>query len=302
MTNSVTNLDQLQAFVVASDAGSFSAAARLLGKAQSAISTSIINLEIDSGVELFDRSGRSPILTDSGKALLKYARSVLRSAEEFRAQATSISGGQETKLGIAIEQGIFVHSLMNLFTELGQKFPHLEVALFDPGPNEVDVLLKTGHADIGIMIEQESYPQGFYFRGIGHSQQIPVCACDHPLAKLTQVSYSDLRQYRQLITHRLQLKDDGDLKDQKSPHVWVGESPYLVMDFVQSGLGWSELPWTVVSEKLSSGELKRLHYDFQQSKILQGVDLVWTDQRALGPCGHWLMGKLLELHSELWTE
>lgn len=298
----MTNLDQLQAFVAASDEGSFSAAARLLGKAQSAVSTSIINLEIDSEVELFDRSGRSPVLTEAGKTLLKYARSVLRSAEEFRSHATSISEGLETKIGIAVEQGIFVHPLMNLFTDLGQRFPHLRVELFDSGPNEVAELLKAGRADIGIMIEQESYPRGFHFRGIGHSQQIPVCNCDYPLAKLEQVSYSDLRQYRQLVTHSLQIEDGDHSREEKSPNVWIGESPYLIMDFVLSGLGWSVLPWTVVNDKLTSGELVRLHYDFQQSRILQGVDLVWTEQRALGPSGHWLMSNLLELQPELWTE
>ncbi|MCP4766784.1 MAG: LysR family transcriptional regulator [Gammaproteobacteria bacterium] len=298
----MANLDQLQAFVVAADEGSFSAAARLLGKAQSAISTSVINLEIDSGVELFDRSGRSPVLTKSGNALLKYARSVLRGAEEFHAQANSISGGIEAKLGIAIEQGIFVHSLMDLFTDLGQRFPRLEVELFDPGPIEVAELLKAGRADIGIMIEQESYPRGFHFRGIGHSQQIPVCNCDYPLAKAAQVSYLDLCQYRQLITRSLLLENDDYLRGQKSPNIWIGESPYLIMDYVLSGLGWSELPWTVVSEKLASGELVRLNYDFQQSRILHGIDLVWTEQRALGTSGLWLMSNLLELNPELWTE
>lgn len=298
----MANLDQLQAFVTAADEGSFSAAARLLGKAQSAVSTSVINLEIDSGIELFDRSGRNPVLTRSGNALLKYARSVLRGAEEFQAQATSISGGLETKLGIAIEQGIFVHSLMDLFTDLGQRFPHLEVELFDPGPNEVAELLVAGRADIGIMIEQESYPRGFHFRGIGHSQQIPVCHVDHPLAKVAQVSYLDLCQYRQLVTRSLLLEDGDYLRDQKSPNKWTGESPYLVMDFVLSGIGWAELPWTVVSEKLASGELVRLSYDFQQSRILQGVDLVWTEQRALGTSGLWLMSALIELEPELWTE
>ena len=53
----MSSLDQLQAFVSAADHGSFSAAARQLGKAQSAVSTAVINLEIDTGVDLFDRSG-----------------------------------------------------------------------------------------------------------------------------------------------------------------------------------------------------------------------------------------------------
>jgi len=289
------NLDQLRAFVTASDTGSFSAAARQLGKAQSAISTAIINLEIDSGVELFDRSGRNPVLTPSGTRLLRYARNTLRSSDEFHSQATSISAGMEKNLGIAIEQGIFVHSLMDVFDQLSQRFPHLQLELFDPGPLEVADLLKSGRADIGVMIEQESYPQGFHFRGIGHSELTPVCAPQHPLAALDSVSHADLRQHRQLISHSLSVDSLAHQRGQMSPRLWTVEGPFLAMDLVLSGLGWSELPWTVVSEKLDSGELHPLNYDYQQSRILQGVDVVWTDKRALGPSGQWLREKLLDL-------
>ena len=57
------SMEQLEAFVAAAAQGSFSGAARALGKAQSAVSTQISNLEIDLGVELFDRTGRNPVLT-----------------------------------------------------------------------------------------------------------------------------------------------------------------------------------------------------------------------------------------------
>lgn len=296
------NLDQLRAFVTAVDTGSFSAAARQLGKAQSAISTAIINLEIDTGVELFDRSRRNPTPTSSGTRLLRYARNTLRSSDEFHAQASSINTGVEKSLGVAIEQGIFVHSLMDVFDQLGEAFPHLQLELFDPGPREVADLLKSGRADIGVMIEQESYPQGFHFRGIGHSQLIPVCSPSHPLAALKSVSYADLRQHRQLISHCSAQDSEAHQREQVSPRVWTCEGPFLVMDLVLPGLGWSELPWTVVSEKLDTGELHRLRYDYQQSRILQGVDVVWTDKRALGPSGQWLQQRLLDLPPELWTE
>lgn len=298
----MANLDQLTALVTAVDEGSFSAAARKLGKAQSAISTAIINLEIDSDVELFDRSARNPVLTESGSRLLRYARSALRAAEEFRAQAKSISAGTEATIGIAIEQGIFVHSLMGIFEDLAEQFPHLQLELFDPGPHEVAELLKSGRADIGIMIEQETYPQGFHFIGIGHSQLIPVCSRKHPLTKLERVSLANLREYRQLITRSLSATIQTSQKEQVSPQNWVGESPFLTMDLVLSGIGWSELPWTVVNEKLTTGELLRLNYDYQQSSILQGVDLVWTNQRTLGPSSQWLLRSLQALPPELWTE
>ncbi len=52
------SIAQLDAFVTTVTEGSFSAAARKLGKAQSRVSTAVANLEIDLGVTLFDRSGK----------------------------------------------------------------------------------------------------------------------------------------------------------------------------------------------------------------------------------------------------
>lgn len=77
------NPDSLRAFVLAVELGSFSAAARKMRKAQSAVSTAIANLEIDTGVELFDRSGRSPVLTKEGRSLLPHAYGILRGNMEF---------------------------------------------------------------------------------------------------------------------------------------------------------------------------------------------------------------------------
>ena len=295
------NMDQLQAFVSAADHGSFSAASRQLGKAQSAISTAVINLEIDTGIDLFDRSRRNPTLTEAGKLLLKHARSVLQSNAEFTALATSICEGVEAQLGIAVEQGTFVHSLLDLFNELALKFPLLDVEIFDPGPNDVAELIKSGRADIGIMTEQEYYPQGFFFRGVGHSLHIPVCSPEHPLAQIERVSHADLRQHRQLLMHSRSTQDQHSPRQKNSPKTWGSESPYLIMDLVLSGLGWAELPWTVVAEKLASAEIVRLHYSLQQSDILRGVDLVWTERRALGRGGQWLMQQLLALDPEIWS-
>lgn len=54
------SIEQLEAFAAAAEQGSFSAAGRALGKAQSAISTQVANLEIDLGVELFDARAAAP--------------------------------------------------------------------------------------------------------------------------------------------------------------------------------------------------------------------------------------------------
>nr|WP_256717863.1 LysR family transcriptional regulator [Shewanella sp. UCD-KL12] len=71
-------LYQLEAFVLSVKHGSFSAAARKLGRAQSRVSTAIANLEIDLGFELFDRSAKLPVLTKLGEDMYIEAQAVLK--------------------------------------------------------------------------------------------------------------------------------------------------------------------------------------------------------------------------------
>ncbi|CDG82943.1 bacterial regulatory helix-turn-helix, lysR family protein [Janthinobacterium agaricidamnosum NBRC 102515 = DSM 9628] len=68
------SMDQLRTFIAAADEGSFSAAGRKLGRAQSVVSQTLANLEQQIGLALFCRKGRYPALTEAGKALLSDAR------------------------------------------------------------------------------------------------------------------------------------------------------------------------------------------------------------------------------------
>ena len=70
-------LDQLETLAAVARAGSFSAAARQLGKTQSTVSAAIGNLEVDLGVALFDRATKIPALTEAGHRLLREAHGVL---------------------------------------------------------------------------------------------------------------------------------------------------------------------------------------------------------------------------------
>ena len=60
------SLDQVRTFIAAVDEGSFSAAGRRLGRAQSVVSQTLGQLEGQLGVKLFDRGARYPVLTEAG--------------------------------------------------------------------------------------------------------------------------------------------------------------------------------------------------------------------------------------------
>ncbi|KIC21536.1 hypothetical protein RA20_04150 [Leisingera sp. ANG-Vp] len=292
--------ESLQAFVLAAELGSFSAAARRMGKAQSAVSAAIANLEIDCGLQLFDRSGRSPVLTKAGREMLPHARGILLGHREFEAKAASMAEGVEDSLCLAVEQGLNLAPLWAALRGFAEAFPHVALEILPAGPNETAKLLKEGRADLGLMTEQESYPGGFQFRGVGHTVVVPVCGRAHPLAGQGALAHRDLRAHRQLVLQSRSQEAEWLIGEAHSASVWCAGNPDVIVALLLQGLGWAELPLPAVKAHLESGALVRLHYGFQQSDALAGVDVVWTSQRVLGQAGQWLQQHLLKLPQEAW--
>ena len=61
-------IDQLRVFRQVAESGSFSAAARHMHRAQSAVTYAVQKLEDQVGTPLFDRGGYRPVLSEAGRA------------------------------------------------------------------------------------------------------------------------------------------------------------------------------------------------------------------------------------------
>jgi DNA-binding transcriptional LysR family regulator len=97
------SLDQIQVFLAVVDSGSFSAAARKLRRAQSAVTYAVQKLEDQFGLDMFDRSAYRPTLTEAGQALLPRARRIAGEVGAFRAQARGMAAGIEAEVSITVD-------------------------------------------------------------------------------------------------------------------------------------------------------------------------------------------------------
>ncbi|MBQ7657802.1 MAG: LysR family transcriptional regulator, partial [Butyrivibrio sp.] len=66
-------ITQLSTFLKIAEQNSFSAAAASLDYAQSTVTTQIKQLEEELGCQLFDRLGKTIVLTPQGEKLIEYA-------------------------------------------------------------------------------------------------------------------------------------------------------------------------------------------------------------------------------------
>lgn len=95
----MNNLDwnQLKAFLETAETGSLSAAARKLGLTQPTLSRQVAAIEQVMGVTLFERVGKSMVLTPTGLDLLEHARAMGAAAE---ALSLAASGSSQAVRGV----------------------------------------------------------------------------------------------------------------------------------------------------------------------------------------------------------
>jgi len=286
------SLDQLKVFVIAAEAGSFSAAARRLGKAQSVISASISNLEIDLGNLLFDRSGRFPQLTPAGERLLLEARVILERCEHFKGIAISLGEGVESRLVLAVDELFSSARLGELLDEFSRTFPQVELELLFPLLEDVSNMVLEKRVDLGIMWRQEILPTELGFHALGWVPMKVVCAAQHPLADQL-VGWEDLKRYRQLMV-ATRHDSEEKVRLRVASDVWWVESHWVIVELVQRNLGWAFVPAPIAEEGLRSGRLisPRLEFDDQDWPV--ALELVWHKQRPLGKAAAWLRQRLMQ--------
>lgn len=286
------NAEALEAFVEAAATGSFSAAARVLGKRQSSISESIARLEDELGVPLFDRQGRYPVLTAAGEQLLDQARAVLSAHDRLANRATQLAAGVEPRLTLVISDTYQPTRYEALLAELDQRYPDLEFECLIA--EDADVLnLVQGRADLGLLAGQPPYPADIEAATLDGLVTFGLyVAADHPLAALSRVTTADLAPYRLL---RLSTVIESSQQVCRLPDTrgrcWSAPDYLLLLDMAVQGFGWAELPLWLVTN-FGQDRLVELAVPGWPQRV--AVDVVWSRRRPLGPAGNWLRERLLK--------
>ena len=150
--------DAYIAFVQAASLGSFSAAARKLGKSQSTISAAIANLEADLGLVLFDRSRREPRLTEAGRAMLGRAQELLAAADRLERAAGQLAAGLEARLTLAISDIYQSDRYEATLLALEQRYPALEFECLIAEHGDLLALVESGRAQLGLVAASRPIP------------------------------------------------------------------------------------------------------------------------------------------------
>ena len=281
-------LDQMRVLIAVAETGSFSAAARRLGRVQSAISQAVQSLESALGTPLFERDGKVPKLNDAGRVILQDARLVIDGAETLKARAEAIAEDVEPELTLAVEavfpNGVLIYSLK----ALREAFPRLSVTLFTEGLGGAEQRLRDGVARLGLYIPFIPLAPDHETEFLVDVATVPVVAADHPLAMRGQLTRRDLEPEVQLIlTDRTQITA-GLSGSVISHRVWRFADLGTRLEFLLAGFGWCYMPIHIVREHIISGRLKLLDIEGIKPPLLS-VHVIHKRGRPPGRAGRWLI-------------
>jgi DNA-binding transcriptional LysR family regulator len=288
-------LDQMRVLIAVAETGSFSAAARRLGRVQSAVSQAMNTLEQVLEVSLFDRSGKTPILTDAGAVILKDARRLIEGARTMKSRAASIMSDVEPELTLAIDASFPNGLLMESLKALRVEFPQLPVTIFTEGLGGAEQRLREGVVRIAIYPIAVTGAQDLEAEFLTEMALIPVVASDHPLAREpAPIGRETLEPHVQLVlTDRSPLTQTTLGGGIVSHNIWRFADLATRLEFLLAGFGWCNMPAHMVAEHIASGRLKRLETAERDGGEFR-IHVVRERGREFGRAGRWLIADLRE--------
>jgi DNA-binding transcriptional LysR family regulator len=274
--------DAIQVFLAVLDHGSFSAAARSIGRVPSAVSMSIANLEADLNLELFDRSGREPQPTPAASALQAKARFMLQQFELWQAQALALSKGLESRLSLAIAPELLASDWAAPLGHLAQRFPSLEVEILAAPETDAIRLLHEGRVQLAVVFESQQFDSRECCQEMSKENMLAVIAPSHcAIAGGRRLRTEELAEHRQIVVASRD-PDASPPRFLQAHHHWRTDNHTAALTMLQAGLGWGFLPESLVKPQLSAGSLVEMTLDNISSFSALWVDVIWSNGQPLG--------------------
>jgi DNA-binding transcriptional LysR family regulator len=294
------SLDQLRAFIAAVDEGSFSAGARRLHRAQSAVSELVSNLEAQIGVVLFDRSERYPKLTAAGVLLVADARSVVANVDLLKARAKGIAGGLESELSAVVDVLFPIEAIAESAKEFRDRFPRTPLRLYVEALGGAYGPVLDGRCSLGVVGSLPVAPDSMTLERLQSVAMVVVAAPQHPLALITGViSKVELAKHVQLVlTDRSQLTAGREF-GVMSPFTWRLGDLFAKHAFLLKGLGWGAMPLHAVAQDLHEGRLAKLSIeDLPDEGLVLAMSAAYLTAKPPGPAGRWLIQRLRQCSTQ----
>lgn len=296
--------NDLRYFVAVADEGSTLKAGRTLRVSQTTVARRIAALEEALGLSLFERRAAGYALTSDGESLLRHARQVAASAEQFQTAANSRTRDLSGTVRLTTQEIFAITLLAPMLKELHDQHPEIVIELDD---RQELLDLGEGQADIALRSTGQEQSAGVVGRRLCVDDWTLYCSREYAAAHGVPRNRADLKQHAiigggggKLWLHYEKWLRSLGLESQVAMH---HASSMGLLSGVRSGFGLAVLPcviadaepdlirclpprddhgrsmWLLTHERVRNTPRVRLVIDFLYERLARHVRML-EEQRA----------------------
>jgi DNA-binding transcriptional LysR family regulator len=144
-------LRQLRYFLAVAEGGTVSGAAQSLAVSQSAVTESIKALELDLGVQLFERRRRGLAVTQQGQQFYRHATRILSAVSDARQSFADDAVATTGRLNLGVTALVAGYVLPDVLARYRRAHPAIELRAIEDSAEYLEHLLVGGELDVAIL-------------------------------------------------------------------------------------------------------------------------------------------------------
>jgi DNA-binding transcriptional LysR family regulator len=269
---------QLEFFVTVVEEGSFSKAALRVYRTQPAVSIAVRRLEEEIGAPLFERSQKTPVLTDAGELLYDYAKRILSLRDQTFNVVAELKSLRRGRVRIGANESTSLYLLPHLILEYRALYPDVMVEIFRQSSERLPREVLDRNVDFALMAfepvddDLESFP-------VLRDELVLITHPEHNLAKLRSVTVEELGN-QPFLAHNVKTGSRYKVMETFARHhtplniTLELATVETIKRFVQLKIGLAFVPRMCVADELERGSLVSVPVD-----DLSYVRTLWVTHR-----------------------
>lgn len=250
---------QLEFFVTVVAEGSFSKAAERVFRTQPAVSIAIRRLEEEIGAPLFERSQKTPELTDVGKLVYDYAKRILSLRDQTLEAVSELKSLKRGRVRIGANESTSLYLLPHLILDYRARYPDVMVEIFRQPSERLPREVLDHNVDFALLAFEpvDSDLESF---AVLQDELVLIMNPEHPMATLQSVKVEDLGK-EAFLAHNVKTGSRYKVTETFAQH----HTPLnitlelatieTIKRFVQLKIGLAFVPRMCVAEELERGSL-----------------------------------------------
>ena len=278
-------MTQLEFFLKVIEEGSFSKAADSVGRTQPAVSIAIRRLEEEVGAPLFDRSEKTPTLTEAGQRIQDYARRILTLRDQARGAVAELRELKRGLVRVGANESTSLYLLPQVILSFREKHPDVKVEIYRHVSERLPREVLERNVDFAVLAS-EPVDRDLESFCVLRDELSLILNPEHPLAGRAEVTVKELGR-ESFLAHNVKTASRNKVIEVFAEHhtplniTLELATVETIKRFVQLNVGLAFVPHMCVREELERGTLATVPV-----KGLTYVRTLWVTHRRNATFSH----------------